>query len=73
MNQQKVEAIREAETRLTRQEKQTILKRRAAEERARSLEQTPSLGEGPSKGKTVDPRNWRGVEIDSTELNVKAQ
>lgn len=55
------------------EQKQRILNRKPAEERARSLEQVQPLGEGPSKGKGTDPRNWGGADIDSSELDIEAQ
>ncbi|OAX32783.1 hypothetical protein K503DRAFT_804946 [Rhizopogon vinicolor AM-OR11-026] len=38
-----------------------------------SLEQLSSLGEGPSKGKGIDPHNWGGIDIDDSDIDIHAQ
>ncbi|KAG2123516.1 hypothetical protein BD769DRAFT_1337304, partial [Suillus cothurnatus] len=66
--------VREAESLLTKEEKQRILERKHAEENAQSEEQTlSSQGEGPSKGKGVNPRNWGDLDLGETEIDVDAQ
>ncbi|KAG2743014.1 hypothetical protein P692DRAFT_20748122, partial [Suillus brevipes Sb2] len=66
--------VAEAEKLLTNEEKQRILKRKLAEEHARPVEQSPlNLGEGTSKGKNVDPRNWGDAEINESDLDIEAQ
>ncbi|KAG2136995.1 hypothetical protein DEU56DRAFT_912766 [Suillus clintonianus] len=64
----------EAEKQLTEEERSRILNRRRAEEKARSQELPPSTrGEGPSKGKGVDPRNWGDLDIEESELDMDVQ
>ncbi|KAG2339815.1 hypothetical protein BDR05DRAFT_950798 [Suillus weaverae] len=70
----KKDLVREAKKLLTNKEKQHILNWKPAEERAQSLEPYPaSLGEGPSKGKNVDPRNWGNTDLDESEIDIEAQ
>ncbi|KAG1744747.1 hypothetical protein EDB19DRAFT_1826893 [Suillus lakei] len=54
----KADLVKEAEKCLTQEEKQHILERKY---------------EGPSKGKNVDPRNWGGVDLEESELDIEAQ
>ncbi|KAG1758653.1 hypothetical protein EDD22DRAFT_748131, partial [Suillus occidentalis] len=70
----RVDLVKEAETRLTPDERQRILERKRAEDTAQAEEHTlTSQEEGPSKGKEVDPRNWGGANLEDGELDVEAQ
>ncbi|KAG0705859.1 hypothetical protein DFH29DRAFT_787866, partial [Suillus ampliporus] len=67
--------VREAESQLTKEEKQRIQSRKRVEDEALPDEHTTSSsrGEGPSKGKDVDPRNWGNTDIDESDLDLNAQ
>jgi ribosomal protein L19E len=73
LESEKVEVVREAEKGLTREQQQQILKRKDIEIRAHQDETESSRGEGPSKGKMPDPRNWGGVDLSDPELDPEAQ
>jgi hypothetical protein len=36
-------------------------------------ENEPSRGEGPLKGKGIDPQNWGALDFDPAELDENAQ
>lgn len=66
--------MKEAETRLTQEERQRILERKHVEETAQAEEHTlTSQEEGPSKGKGADPRNWGGANLEDADLDIDAQ
>ncbi|KAG0694020.1 hypothetical protein DFH29DRAFT_961852 [Suillus ampliporus] len=70
----KTDLIAEAERRLTKEEKRRIHKRRQVEGQAQSQESAPeTLGEGPSKGKGLDPQNWGGINFSEAEVDMDAQ
>ncbi|KAG1894471.1 uncharacterized protein F5891DRAFT_961426, partial [Suillus fuscotomentosus] len=72
-NQSRDETLDEAERQLTNDERQCILNRKNAETRAQSHTRSISLGEGPSKGKGVDPRNWGDAGVSESEMDFDAQ
>ncbi|KAG2052168.1 hypothetical protein BDR06DRAFT_866722, partial [Suillus hirtellus] len=72
-NQLRDETLDEAERQLTNDERHRILKRKTAETRAQSHTRSLSLGEGPLKGKGVDPRNWGDAGISESEMDFDAQ
>ncbi|KAH9848499.1 hypothetical protein C2E23DRAFT_687798, partial [Lenzites betulinus] len=72
--------VRKAEERLAQSERERIARRAATSLNAInciSSESTTSRGEGPSKpmpkGKTIDARNWGGINIPEHELDPEAQ
>ncbi|KAH9853937.1 hypothetical protein C2E23DRAFT_894507 [Lenzites betulinus] len=72
--------VHKAEERLAQSEREWIARRAATSLNAInriSSESTTSRGEGPSKpmpkGKTIDARNWGGINIPEHELDPEAQ
>lgn len=66
--------MKEAEIRLTQEERQHILERKHIEETAQAEEHTlTSQEEGPSKGKGADPRNWGDTNLEDADLDIEAQ
>ncbi|KAF6765661.1 hypothetical protein DFP72DRAFT_1039464 [Ephemerocybe angulata] len=69
---EQLNAIELAQSKLTRSQKDLIIKRRRAEARARR-DSVSSRGEGPSKpkGKGVDPKNWGALDLSDSEIEAQ--
>lgn len=65
-------AVKNAEQNLTAEERERI-DRRYEKVHFDSDGDESSRGEGPSKGKGVDPSNWGALEFESSKLDVDAQ
>ena len=68
LNTNQIKVVQLARENLTRKQKDLISK---CEDHVRK--KTHSQGEGTSKGKGVDPRNWGNVGISDTDLDIEAQ
>ena len=69
------DAIKCAQKSLTEKERAQIARRysKAAPRTAPDSDAEVSAGEGPSKGKGIDPANWANTGLDPKEANASAQ
>ncbi|RDB15248.1 hypothetical protein Hypma_004761 [Hypsizygus marmoreus] len=66
--------VQEAEESLSEAQQDLLRKReQATRNNVRANERPTSRGEGPSKGKNADPRNWGAAGIPADELDLEAQ
>ena len=74
LTREQVKAVKEAATKLTAQQKETLRRRQRKVPVARR-ESVSSRGEGPSepKGKGPDPMEWGGLNISRESLDLEAQ
>jgi hypothetical protein len=68
LNVNQIKVVKLACKNLTRKQKDLISKRED-----HICKKTHSHGPGTSKGKGVDPRNWGGVAISDSDLDIEAQ
>ncbi|KAF8060150.1 hypothetical protein FPV67DRAFT_1453281 [Lyophyllum atratum] len=74
LSESQADTVRRAEGNLTSAQNDLLRKReQATRTHARANERPASRGEGPSKGKNIDPTNWGAAGIPAEELDSAAQ
>ncbi|KAF8079210.1 hypothetical protein FPV67DRAFT_1776248 [Lyophyllum atratum] len=74
LSESQADTVRRAAGNLTSAQNDLLRKReQATRTHARANERPASRGEGPSKGKNIDPTNWGAAGIPAEELNSAAQ